>query len=127
MTYVVAAGNNAQRACKYSPARVPAALTIGASTESDAKASFSNHGSCVDWYAPGAGITSSSNLGDTTTATWDGTSMASPHTAGVAALFLQSSPAATPADVRSSLASIISKKRIKVSGRTYKDLLYTNY
>jgi subtilisin family serine protease len=81
----VAAGNENQPACNYSPASTPAAVTSAASTSTDFKAGFSNHGSCVDLYAPGDGITSTW-IGSSTN-TISGTSMASPHTAGVAALY----------------------------------------
>ena len=88
MTYAVAAGNSNANACNYSPARTAHALTIGATTSTDTRSSFSNYGSCVDWFAPGSSITSI----DIVTgggAAWSGTSMASPHTAGAAALYLQ--------------------------------------
>lgn len=112
VAYAVAAGNANSQACGSSPARVPEAMTSGASTISDAKASFSNWGSCVDWFAPGQAITSAWRTSDTATNTISGTSMASPHTAGVAALYLQSSPAATPAAVQRSLASSATTKQI---------------
>lgn len=100
---VVAAGNENADACGVSPARVPAALTVGASTKTDARASFSNYGSCVDLLAPGDRIVSAINSGDTAAATYSGTSMASPHVAGAVALYLQGAPAATPAQVSSAL------------------------
>jgi subtilisin family serine protease len=81
----VAAGNENQNACNVSPASAASATTVAASTSSDAKASYSNYGSCVDLYAPGSSITSTwINSG---TNTISGTSMASPHVAGVAALY----------------------------------------
>ncbi len=93
VSYAVAAGNGnivgiAQDACKYSPARVSEAMTIGATDSTDKKASWSNYGNCVDWFAPGVSITSAWKDSDTATNTISGTSMASPHTAGVAALYL---------------------------------------
>jgi subtilisin family serine protease len=112
VAYAVAAGNSNASACQFSPARVPEAMTSAASTSSDAKASFSNWGTCVDWFAPGQGITSAWSSGDSATNTINGTSMASPHTAGVAALFLESNPAATPAGVRKALASAATSKRL---------------
>ena len=84
----VAAGNSNADACASSPARVPGAITVGATTSSDARASFSNYGTCVDIFAPGNSITSAWNRSKTSTNTISGTSMASPHAAGVAALLL---------------------------------------
>src|SRR5215216_4489189 len=92
-------GGRAQDACKYSPARVLQAMTIGATDQSDSKTSWSNYGACVDWFAPGVGITSAWYSSNTATRTISGTSMATPHTAGVAALYLQSNPSASPAAV----------------------------
>ncbi|MBE1486200.1 S8 family peptidase [Plantactinospora soyae] len=110
ITYVVAAGNgNAlgvrQNACNYSPARVPSAITVGATSNSDAAASFSNFGTCVDILAPGVGITSAWSTGDTATNTISGTSMASPHTAGVAAMVLSANPTWSPQQVRDYLVN----------------------
>ena len=112
VAYAVAAGNSNAPACIFSPARVPEAMTSGASTITDAKASFSNFGSCMDWFAPGQAITSAWRTSDTATNTLNGTSMASPHTAGVAALFLQSNPTAAPATVQKALASSATTKQI---------------
>ncbi len=97
IVYAVAAGNNSADACGYSPARAPNALTVGATDSGDYRAWFSNYGSCVDLFAPGVSITSTYNNGSTEVL--DGTSMASPHVAGVAALFLQGNPAASPSQV----------------------------
>jgi aqualysin 1 len=96
VTYALAAGNSDADACNYSPARVREALTVGATTSSDARASYSNWGTCVDLFAPGSSITSAWHTSDTATNTISGTSMASPHVAGVAALALQESPKASP-------------------------------
>lgn len=96
---VVAAGNNGANACNYSPASAPSAITVGASTINDARASFSNFGKCLDLFAPGAAITSV--LPGGSTASWNGTSMASPHVAGVAARILSQNPALTPTQVAS--------------------------
>lgn len=112
VAYAVAAGNSNAPACQFSPARVPEAMTSGASTINDAKASFSNWGSCMDWFAPGQSVTSAWGTGDTATNTISGTSMASPHTAGVAAQYLQSSPGASPATVQKALAAAATTRRI---------------
>lgn len=112
VAYAVAAGNSNAPACAFSPARVPEAMTVGASTITDAKASFSNWGSCMDWFAPGQDIKSAWRTSDTATNTISGTSMASPHTAGVAALYLESNPGASPATVAKSIASAATTRRI---------------
>jgi subtilisin family serine protease len=132
VAYAVAAGNSNIQACIFSPARVPEAMTVGASTATDAKASFSNWGSCMDWFAPGQAVTSAWASSDTATNTISGTSMASPHTAGVAALYLQSHPAATPAAVQKALASAATTRQITgIDRRFYPGtanlLLFTNY
>jgi subtilisin family serine protease len=103
VTYAVAAGNENQNACNVSPARVAEAITVGATTKTDARASFSNFGTCVDIFAPGQGITSAWNTSDTATNTISGTSMATPHTTGAAALFLATHASATPQQVRDGL------------------------
>ncbi len=96
VTMVVAAGNSNADACNYSPARAPSAITVGATTSADARASYSNHGTCLDLFAPGSGITSAWNTSDGATNTISGTSMASPHVAGVAALALAANTEASP-------------------------------
>src|SRR4029453_3822267 len=87
VTYAIAAGNSNADACNSSPARVPNAITVGATTITDARSSFSNFGTCVDIFAPGSNITSSWNTSDTATNTISGTSMATPHVSGVAPFF----------------------------------------
>ncbi len=103
IVYAVAAGNDNASACAYSPARVAEALTVGATTSSDRRSSFSNYGTCVDIFAPGSSIQSAWYTGDTAVRTLSGTSMASPHVAGVAALYLESNPNATPPQVLDAL------------------------
>ncbi len=101
VTVAVAAGNDNSNACNYSPAREPSAITVGSTTSSDSRSSFSNYGSCLDIYAPGSSITSAWSNGGTNTIS--GTSMASPHVAGVAALYLADNPNATPAQVEAAI------------------------
>ena len=105
VTYAIAAGNSNTNAANSSPARVAAAITVGATTMTDARSSFSNFGSIVDIFAPGSSILSSYNTSDTATATLSGTSMATPHVAGVAARILQANPGASPATVRNEIVN----------------------
>ncbi|WP_440104809.1 S8 family peptidase [Streptosporangium sp. H16] len=105
VVYALAAGNESTNACTRSPARLPAAITVGATTSTDARASYSNFGTCLDLFAPGSAITSAWNTNDTAANTINGTSMASPHVAGAAALVLSGSPAATPAQVRDTIVT----------------------
>ena len=131
VAYGLAAGNGnaigvAENACNTSPARVPAGMTIGASDANDAKASFSNYGNCVDWFAPGVSITSAWYTNNTATNTISGTSMATPHVVGVAALFLQGSPAASPAQVRDGLYNLTTKGIVTSSNSVNNHLLFTN-
>ena len=102
---VVAAGNENQNACNVSPAREPSAITVAATNSADARPWFSNTGSCVDIFAPGVDIIAAGIGSDDDTATYSGTSMASPHVAGAAAMILALDPSATPADVRATLVN----------------------
>jgi subtilisin family serine protease len=128
--YAVAAGNGntagvAQNACNYSPARVPEAMTVSATDITDTKASWANYGSCVDWFAPGVSIRSAYNTGNTATATMTGTSMATPHTTGAAALYLEQYPGATPRQVRDALYAATTKWKVTISNTANNHLLYT--
>jgi len=105
VTYAIAAGNSNANACNFSPARVGAAITVGATGQNDARASFSNFGTCVDIFAPGVGITSSWDTSNTATNTISGTSMATPHVTGAAAQVLSAHPTFTPAQVRNELVA----------------------
>jgi subtilisin family serine protease len=105
VTYCVSAGNSNTNASNSSPARVAEAITVGSSTQSDARSSFSNFGSVVDIFAPGSGVLSAWFTSNTATATLSGTSMSSPHAAGVAARILQNNPGASPATVRNEMVN----------------------
>ncbi|WP_327127346.1 S8 family peptidase [Streptomyces sp. NBC_01727] len=103
VTFAVAAGNESADAGEGSPARVPEAITVASSTVDDEQSSFSNYGPVVDIYAPGSDITSSWNDSDDATNTISGTSMATPHVVGAAAVYLAGHPDATPAEVATAL------------------------
>ncbi|GHH77314.1 S8 family peptidase [Promicromonospora soli] len=105
VTFAVAAGNDNRDACRFSPASTPTAITVGATTSTDARASYSNFGSCLDIFAPGSSITSAWYTSTTATNTISGTSMATPHVAGAAALVLTAHPGYTPAQVRDTLVN----------------------
>ena len=116
VTYAVAAGNENTNACNGSPARAVNALTVGATTTSDARASYSNYGTCLDLFAPGSSILSSWYTSDTATNTISGTSMATPHVAGVAALKLQADPAATPATIANAITATATPNKVSNPG-----------
>jgi subtilisin family serine protease len=128
VTYAVAAGNNAADACSYSPSSTPQALTVAASDQSDVFASFSNTGYCVDMEAPGVGITSDWIGSANATNTISGTSMASPHVAGAAALYLSANPGAGPYQVEAALTSNATGSVLtSVPAGTWNRLLYTGF
>ena len=117
VTYALAAGNdNGADACNSSPSRVAAGLTIGSTTSTDARSSFSNIGTCLDMFAPGSSITSAWHTGTSATNTISGTSMATPHVAGAAALYLQSNPSASPATVGNALISASTPNKVTNPG-----------
>src|SRR5688500_9362710 len=116
VTYAVAAGNESQNASNVSPARVANAITVGSTTTSDARSSFSNFGTCVDIFAPGSSITSAWRTSDTATNTISGTSMATPHVAGVAALFLETNPTASPAPVTAAIINSSTPNKVTNAG-----------
>src|SRR5688500_14409960 len=116
VTYADDAGHETQHACNTSPARVANAITVGSTTTSDARSSFSNFGTCLDIFAPGSSITSAWRTSDTATNTISGTSMASPHVAGVAALFLETNPTASPATVTAAIINSSTPNKVTNAG-----------
>lgn len=123
VTYAVAAGNSNADACNSSPARAAAAITVGSTTSTDARSSFSNFGTCLDIFAPGSSITSTWNTNDTAINTISGTSMASPHVAGVAALYLEGNPNASPAAVDDAITTAASTGKLSSIGTGSPNLL----
>ncbi len=123
VTYAIAAGNSNRDACRFSPASVSTAITVGATTNTDARASYSNYGKCLDIFAPGSSITSDWNSSNTATNTISGTSMATPHVAGVAALYLNGHPTATPADVAGAITTNATAGVVKSAGKGSPNLL----
>jgi subtilisin family serine protease len=125
---VVAAGNDSINACSESPARVPRAITVGATDSLDFRSWFSNWGSCVDIFAPGSDITSAWYTSNTATNIIGGTSMASPHVAGVVASYLQTDRSATVAQVWTEIASSATGNKVMDPGTGSPNrLLYSGF
>jgi serine protease len=116
VTFAIAAGNSNANACNSSPARVEQALTVGSTTNTDARSSFSNFGTCVDLFAPGSSITSAWNTSDSATNTISGTSMATPHVAGVAALYLAMNPSASANAVQTAVVNNATPNKVTGAG-----------
>jgi subtilisin family serine protease len=126
VTFVLAAGNSTENACNSSPAGVVSAITVGATTSGDSRASYSNYGTCLDLFAPGSDITSAWYSSNTATNTVSGTSMASPHVAGAVALYLQGKPTASPSAVRTAIVNATTKNVVTgVGAGSPNRLLYT--
>ncbi|MGW6934242.1 S8 family peptidase [Lentzea sp. NPDC054927] len=127
VTYVVAAGNFNDDSCKYSPQRVTETINVMATARTDARASFSSYGTCSDLFAPGQDIVSASYNNNTGSATMSGTSMASPHVAGAAALYLAGNPSKTPAEVQAAIIAAATPNKVTNPGANSANrLLRTN-
>lgn len=127
ITMVVAAGNDNSNACNYSPARAASAITVGSTASNDSRSSFSNYGNCLDIYAPGSSITSTWSTSNTATNTISGTSMASPHVAGVAALYLDDNPNASPSQVQAAIENAAIANKVSDAKSGSPNILLNNF
>jgi hypothetical protein len=121
----IAAGNSTADACGFSPARAPEGITIGATTNTDARAYFSNFGECLDWFAPGTSITSAAAGTTNGTSVLSGTSMAAPHVAGAAALFLQDNATASAQQTIDALTASLTLNVVTNARSTHNHMLFS--
>jgi len=124
VTYIFAAGNSNADACNYSPSRVDEGITVAASTSEDSRASYSNYGSCVDTFAPGSSVRSAWIGSNTMERTISGSSMAAPHVAGAAAIYLQDNQDASPQEIEAYILGETTKNVVTGSNSTNNHLLY---
>jgi len=127
VTYVSAAGNNGGDACQMSPGKLSTVINVGATSSSDARTSWSNYGSCVSMFAPGASVPSADYYSDVSVSSWNGTSFAAPMASGAAALYLQLHPTASPATVRSAILVNATTSRLTNLSGSANRLLYTAF
>jgi subtilisin family serine protease len=127
VTYVVAGGNNGGDACAMSPGKLKDVITVGATDNSDTRASWSNYGSCISMFAPGVSVTSADYYSDVSLASWNGTSLAAPMVSGAVALYLQGHPTASPATVRSAIVGNTTASVVKNLSGSANKLLYTSF
>jgi hypothetical protein len=127
VTYVVAAGNNGGDACTMSPGKLSTVINVGATDATDSRTSWSNYGSCVTMFAPGASVPSADYYSDVSYANWNGTSLSAPMVSGTAALYLQGHPTASPATVRSAIIGNTTASTVKNVAGSANRLLYTSW